>query len=186
MFESYRTDQICPIGGIGRHTGFRNQRRKAWRFKSVIGHQFGVATRFPEATRHPERGVATPLLFVTPGTLWLRLEVRITKPDLTRKQNKMAIRHMLALHAGDSSDLLELGEILTGAVKEVMEEGNCPPFKDPAVRLICFQIAFAGNGDIQFYPYYADIYNFCVAQVGRDQQGIPIKEKLNEPKYEPS
>lgn len=145
-------------------------------FESYRTDQFGVATRFPEATRHPERGVATPLLQACCAG----------KPDLTRKQNKMAIRHMLALHAGDSSDLLELGEILTGAVKEVMEEGNCPPFKDPAVRLICFQIAFAGNGDIQFYPYYADIYNFCVAQVGRDQQGIPIKEKLNEPKYEPS
>lgn len=98
----------------------------------------------------------------------------------------MAIRHMLALHAGDTSDLIELAEILTGAVKEVMDEDKVSPYQDPAVRLICFQIAFAGNGDVPFYQYYADIHNFCVAQVGQDQQGVPIKDKLNEPVYKAS
>ena len=31
--------QNCPLGGIGRRTGFRFQRRKVWEFESPRGHQ---------------------------------------------------------------------------------------------------------------------------------------------------
>jgi hypothetical protein len=32
----------CPDGGIGRRTGFRYQRRKAWRFESSSGHHLTI------------------------------------------------------------------------------------------------------------------------------------------------
>ena len=92
----------------------------------------------------------------------------------------MATRHAIALAAGECNNLLELADMLIAACKEVIEE-NKPPYKDPAVRLICFQIAFAGNGDYHIHQYYEDVYNFCVATVMQDQQGVPIKEKPVEP-----
>lgn len=94
----------------------------------------------------------------------------------------MAQRHALAIAAADTTDLLELADYLIHAVKEVNEEGDKPPFMDPAVRLLCFQIAFAGNGDIQFYQYYADVYEFCAATVAQDQLGFIPKDKPAEPK----
>ena len=35
----------CPDGGIGRRTGFRYQRCKAWRFESSSGHQYKKKSR---------------------------------------------------------------------------------------------------------------------------------------------
>ena len=34
------TGDHCASGGIGRRTGFRFQRRKAWGFKSLLAHEF--------------------------------------------------------------------------------------------------------------------------------------------------
>lgn len=99
----------------------------------------------------------------------------------------MASRHALALAAGETSDLTELAHMLIGACEEVIAEEK-QPFKDVAVRLICFQIAFAGNGDLTLYPYYADAYEYCEMIVSRDQVGIPFPEDKipNEPVFQTS
>lgn len=97
----------------------------------------------------------------------------------------MAQRHVVALEAANSNDLIELADILIHAVKEVNDEGDKPPFKDPAVQLICFQIAFAGNGDIQFYQHYSDTHEFCEVVVAQDQSGFIRTDKPVEPKALP-
>lgn len=99
----------------------------------------------------------------------------------------MAQRHALALAAGETSDLIELSHMLIDACEEVISEEKYP-FQDPAVRLICFQIAFAGNGDLTLHPYYADVYSFCEVTIAQDQLGIPLPEdkKPNEPTYKAS
>lgn len=75
--------------------------------------------------------------------------------------------------------------MLIGACEEAMAE-DISPHMDAACRLISFQIAFACNGDITFYQYYADAYNFCVATVGQDQLDFIPKEQPNEPVYQAS
>lgn len=99
----------------------------------------------------------------------------------------MASRHALALAAGETSDLIELAHMLVGACEEVIAEEK-QPFKDPAVRLMCFQIAFAGNGDLTLHPYYADAYEYCELMASRDQVGIPFPEDKtpDEPVFEAS
>ena len=67
----------CPDGGIGRRTGFRYQRRKAWRFESSSGHHFQGKGRLTAAGQ-----AAFPFLiplFVRPsGFAW-------TQPPSTRR-----------------------------------------------------------------------------------------------------
>lgn len=97
----------------------------------------------------------------------------------------MASRHALALASHETNDLIELAHMLIGAVEETLGE-KLAPCNDVACRLIAFQIAFAGNGDLTFYEYYSDAYNFCVATVGQDQLGFTTKETPNEPVYQAS
>ena len=92
----------------------------------------------------------------------------------------------MALAAVQTTDLIELSQMLVDSVKETIAEEKMP-YRDPAVRLICHQIAFAGNGDVTFHTYYEDIVTYCVAMVGLDQLGVPTKKDLpNEPVYKAS
>lgn len=99
----------------------------------------------------------------------------------------MATRHAIAVAATDTTDLTELAGMLIAAVKEVEEAENAKPaYRDTAVRLIAFHIAFAGMGDVPFYPYYIDAFNYCMAQAQQDLQELPIKDKPHEPVYKAS
>jgi len=75
----------------------------------------------------------------------------------------MADRYRFAVAATQTPALLEHAKLLTGAVQEVVAEGGMPHM-DPAVRLICFQIGFCGNGDLSAPGYYEEVYNYCVAK----------------------
>lgn len=71
----------------------------------------------------------------------------------------MGARNSLAVGAMRDENLLRLSTCLQQAVEECLGEGISPP-TDPAVNLLCFQIAFAGNGD---YPagYYRELLQYC-------------------------
>lgn len=97
----------------------------------------------------------------------------------------MASRHAIALESQNTTDLALLAEMMVIAAREVQAEQKMP-CNDVAVRLICFQIAFAGNGDIPFYQYYIDAYEFCEKTVIQDQLGFPTKDKPNEPVHQAS
>lgn len=97
----------------------------------------------------------------------------------------MASRHAIALASHETTDLIELARMLIGCCEEAIAN-DIDPYMDVACRLVSFQIAFAGNGDITFYEYYTDAYNFCVATVGQDQLGFPTKDTPNEPVYKAS
>jgi hypothetical protein len=62
--------------------------------------------------------------------------------------------------ATQENNLLGLAKLLSGAVNECLTEGQMPHM-DPAVRLICFQIAFAGNGDLSAPGYFEEVYHYC-------------------------
>src|SRR5690349_11349850 len=49
MHATRPTGRLCGCGGTGRRTGFRFQRRKAWRFKSSHPHQLVRQTSRPPA-----------------------------------------------------------------------------------------------------------------------------------------
>jgi hypothetical protein len=87
----------------------------------------------------------------------------------------MALRHALALAAGETSNLIDLADILKQAVEDCIAAGE-KPFKDAACRVICYQIAFAGNGDITFHPYWSAAFVYCTQMAIQDQQGFPLKE----------
>ena len=75
----------------------------------------------------------------------------------------MADRFIYAVKAAQTPDLLVLARLLANSVQEVLDEdGATGPHMDPAVRLIAFQIAFAGNGDMGTPGYYEELYNYCV------------------------
>lgn len=75
----------------------------------------------------------------------------------------MADRFYYAVKASQTQDLLVLARFLANAAQEVIDEaGATGPHMDPAVRLIAYQIAFAGNGDMTTPGYYEDVYNYCV------------------------
>lgn len=75
----------------------------------------------------------------------------------------MSDRYRLAVVALQTSNLLELSRLLSGAVQECLNDGQMPHM-DPAVRLICCQIAMAGNGDLTLPGYYEDVVHFCAAK----------------------
>lgn len=77
--------------------------------------------------------------------------------------NIMADRWMMAVKAAQTHDLMVLARLLANSVQEVLNEpGNVGPHMDPAVRLIAFQIAFAGNGDLSTPSYYEDVMKYCI------------------------
>lgn len=72
----------------------------------------------------------------------------------------MSERYRFAMLASQSTHLLELAKFLAGAAQEASNEGQMPHL-DPAVRLIAFQIAFAGNGDLTKPGYYEQLFEHC-------------------------
>jgi len=96
----------------------------------------------------------------------------------------MSIRHELAIRACATTDLLELSRYLAGAVQEAIQEGQLPHL-DPAIRLISHHIAFAGNGDLPFQPYYEKAYEYCKAKIKDGPHAIYWKDTNERPKYEP-
>ena len=98
----------------------------------------------------------------------------------------MSARHRYALAACNTGDLFDLAKLLTGAVQDAIAEGQMPPH-DPAVRLICHQIAFAGNGDLSFHPLYQASWNFCNTKVNEGPNAaFPTGIITPVPVYEPS
>lgn len=73
-------------------------------------------------------------------------------------------RHRWAMEATQMNDLTELARLLTGAVHETLNEGGLPHL-DPACRLLCYQIALAGNGDLPFHSLYLKMYDYCEQKV---------------------
>jgi hypothetical protein len=68
----------------------------------------------------------------------------------------------MAVNAVQTSDLKDLAAILIQSVEDCRREGVLPHL-DSAVKLICYQIAFAGNGDSSFMSEYRDAYMQCLA-----------------------
>lgn len=75
----------------------------------------------------------------------------------------MSERYRFAVLATQTTDLVELAKFLAGATQEAKLEGQMPHL-DPAVRLICFQISFSGNGDLASNGYYDQVYKYCLAK----------------------
>lgn len=93
----------------------------------------------------------------------------------------MALRHKLAIDAINTQDLYALAEHYKIAVKEVIDE-NKNPYTDGACRLIAYQIAFAGNGDLPFREYYEQVSEYCLKRMNYDELGITEKViDFNEP-----
>jgi len=87
----------------------------------------------------------------------------------------MAIRHLIAVNCLQTNDLFQLSEMLKDAVKNAIDDKS-DPIRDPAINIICHQVAFAGNGDHPFLKYYKESYDYCMAQIQRDQHGLPEKD----------
>lgn len=77
----------------------------------------------------------------------------------------MSQRFNWAIMACETHDLLALAKIMTAAVQETLSEGGMPHL-DPACRLLCHQIAMAGNGDLPFTALYDKIYDYCSLRAG--------------------
>ena len=95
----------------------------------------------------------------------------------------MSTRHELAISAVQTHNLLELCTCLSGAVQDAINEGQMPHM-DPAIRLITHHIAYAGNGDLPFLPYYQKIYDYCLseAQHGPNTTFLQTEMQNVEPK----
>lgn len=77
----------------------------------------------------------------------------------------MSQRWRWAIAATEMNDLVQLARLLTGAVLEAAGEGAMPHL-DPAVKLISYQIALAGNGDLPTQLLYDKIFDYCDAMAG--------------------
>lgn len=72
----------------------------------------------------------------------------------------MSDRYRLAIMAMQTPNLMDHAKFLASAAQESANDGIMPHM-DPAVRLICFQIAFTGNGDLSTPGYYEEVFNYC-------------------------
>lgn len=86
----------------------------------------------------------------------------------------MARLHQIVVAAAETTNLEELAAYLVEACRIVIASDNMP-HRNFAVRFLCFQIAFAGDGDIEIKSYYKSILDFS-------QDNVDI----NEPEGEPS
>lgn len=74
----------------------------------------------------------------------------------------MARIHQLAMMSVENTNLSELANILLEAVQAVIDANpNKLIHEHPAIRLICYNIAFAGDGDIPVHEYYRDVMEYC-------------------------
>lgn len=88
----------------------------------------------------------------------------------------MSHRFTWVLQNLENTNLIELAAILARTTEEAISEGKIPHM-DPAVRMICFQIAISGNGDNHDRDEYKKLYDYCVAM----QAGAPNYEVLGLP-----
>jgi hypothetical protein len=91
-----------------------------------------------------------------------------------KKGHRMTSRHTIAINSLNTNDLFVLSDMLKVAVQDAISHES-PPYQDPAIRIICHQIAFAGNGDLPFMKYYKDAYSFCVRQLELERANLPEK-----------
>ena len=75
----------------------------------------------------------------------------------------MSQRWRWAIEATQTNDLVALAKFLTGAAHEAHSESSMPHM-DPAVRMIAYQIALVGNGDMPFHKLYKKMYDYCAAK----------------------
>ena len=85
-------------------------------------------------------------------------------------------RFELAVRAVEETDLLQLSMWLNEAVTECMVQGTAP-HTDPAIMIMCYQIAFAGNGDVPDGAYYRGLLRKCQEKI--DNPTVELEE------YEP-
>lgn len=92
----------------------------------------------------------------------------------------MSERFRYTILAMQTTDLVDLAKLLSGAVQECRLE-NQMAHLDPAVRLICHQIAFSGNGD-SVTSQYDKLVQFCQkkAATGPNFEFIHEEEGTNE------
>lgn len=97
------------------------------------------------------------------------------------------VRYDLALRAGDIGNLIELARILTSVAQEAAHEGVYPHL-DPAVQLVCYQIAQAGNGNLPANGLYERLREFCLDKVthGPNFKYLNASEEAVAPVYEPN
>lgn len=95
----------------------------------------------------------------------------------------MALIHQLAVKASETTNLIELGQLLV-EVCTIAMEGDIPTYKHPVVRLICHMISFSGDGDIPTDYYYKDVLQYCIDNA--DNEGEPEGEVPNEPSRQSS
>ena len=85
----------------------------------------------------------------------------------------IAIRHKSAIAAIGIHDLSQLAVLLAAAVKDC-QDNELLPNREPAVMLISYQIAFAGNGDFPMAAFYKDMYEYC--KIHQDKEEAVVKE----------
>ena len=84
----------------------------------------------------------------------------------------------MALTACENNNLIELCQLLSGATLEAAGSGIMP-HNDPAVQLICHQIALVGNGDNTTNDFYTKVYDYCAQQVRNGANLITLEHKLD-------
>lgn len=99
----------------------------------------------------------------------------------------MPLRHQIAVNCVNTNDLMILCEMLKQSIEDSMAAKQSP-YTDLACRIVCHQIAFAGNGDLPFMKYYEDAYAYCVEQSMRDANNLPPEkdDDAKKPTYKAS
>ena len=126
-----------------------------------------------------KRGGSNPSLPTSPyssmaecGACNSEIEVRFH-----RGGTNMARIHQLGAMAATTTNLLELAGYLAEAVDLSIRE-QVVPHTNPVVRLICYMIAFAGDGDIPLDAYYKQVADYCNENAELDQ---PLGDPPSEP-----
>jgi hypothetical protein len=89
----------------------------------------------------------------------------------------MSDRHKLAAQVEGEQNLKKLALLLTAAVNECEALGIMPSV-DAAVMVICYQIAFSGNGDSTIPGYYQRLWQYCCD----NQDSLPpLETKIEHP-----
>lgn len=93
----------------------------------------------------------------------------------------MARIHQLAVMSVENTNLMELASLLSEAVPLVIEANpNKQIHEHPAIRLICYNIAFAGDGDIPMHEYYRDVLEYCKDNAEFEtEQGVEPSAKIS-------
>lgn len=74
----------------------------------------------------------------------------------------------LAVRASETTNLLDLGQILIEVCNIALEE-KLPPYQHPVVRLVCHMIAFSGDGDYPSEVYYKDVLQYCIDNADNEE-----------------